>query len=40
MPPRPIIELLFTGIDTIERMLEELETTGSIMTSRVDLRSA
>jgi two-component system chemotaxis sensor kinase CheA len=38
MPPRPIIELLFTGIDTIERMLEELETTGSIMTLGVDLR--
>ncbi|MDW5562870.1 MAG: chemotaxis protein CheA [Methanomassiliicoccus sp.] len=37
IPDRAVMELLFTGVDTIERMLEELESSGSVHISFKDL---
>lgn len=36
-PERSVTELLFTGLDTIERMLKELEVSGSTRISITDL---
>jgi two-component system chemotaxis sensor kinase CheA len=36
-PAQPVTELLFTGVDMIEHMLEELEVSGSTQTSIKDL---
>ncbi len=37
IPDRSVTELLFTGVDRIERMLDELEVSGSVQSSIKDL---